>query len=142
MKLLSAYEEGDAEEIKRAANSSTIKHLDHSVCSTCRFSISLLSQVSVSRRTVTFNLFISVSSENSLYNLDIFILKSKLFFLQFGCSLCCFSTVDTYWRDILCHHSTFNRQMNGSTYVHYVCMHLICFKLCITGSVPLKFIDI
>jgi len=31
MKLLSAYEEGDAEEIKRAANSSTIKHLDHSV---------------------------------------------------------------------------------------------------------------
>jgi hypothetical protein len=32
MKLLAAYEEGDAEEIKRAAQSSTINHLDHVVC--------------------------------------------------------------------------------------------------------------
>lgn len=32
MKLLSAYEEGDAEEIKRAAQSSAINHLDHVVC--------------------------------------------------------------------------------------------------------------
>uniref|UniRef100_A0A0D9W9J4 Gamma-soluble NSF attachment protein n=1 Tax=Leersia perrieri TaxID=77586 RepID=A0A0D9W9J4_9ORYZ len=31
MKLLSAYEEGDAEEIKRAAQSSAINHLDHVV---------------------------------------------------------------------------------------------------------------
>ncbi|KAJ1698103.1 hypothetical protein LUZ63_006615 [Rhynchospora breviuscula] len=31
MKLLAAYEDGDAEEVKRAANSSTINHLDHVV---------------------------------------------------------------------------------------------------------------
>lgn len=31
MKLLSAYEEGDAEGIKQAAQSSAIKHLDHVV---------------------------------------------------------------------------------------------------------------
>ncbi|CAM0902846.1 unnamed protein product [Alopecurus aequalis] len=31
MKLLAAYEEGDAEEVKRAAQSSTINHLDHVV---------------------------------------------------------------------------------------------------------------
>lgn len=31
MKLLSAYEEGDAEEIKRAAQSSAVNHLDHVV---------------------------------------------------------------------------------------------------------------
>ncbi|KAM3389802.1 hypothetical protein ACQJBY_011766 [Aegilops geniculata] len=35
MKLLSAYEEGDAEEIKRAAQSSAINHLDHVVLSVC-----------------------------------------------------------------------------------------------------------
>ena len=32
-KLLSAYAEGDVEEIKRVAQSSTISNLDHMVCS-------------------------------------------------------------------------------------------------------------
>lgn len=31
MKLLAAYEEGDAEEVKRAAQSTIINHLDHVV---------------------------------------------------------------------------------------------------------------
>jgi hypothetical protein len=39
MKLFSAYEDGDVEEIKRAANSSTINHLDHVVCSTLNISL-------------------------------------------------------------------------------------------------------
>jgi hypothetical protein len=48
MKLLAAYEEGDAEEVKRAAQSSTINHLDHVVCLFLTYKHELLNYIFVS----------------------------------------------------------------------------------------------